>query len=116
MQAAAGRWREDPLRCRTEAGSVIGPASQRARYADLVEAAALLPVPDLTKVPLKEPSKFQILGKSIPRVDVPSKVDGSAGFGIDVRLPGMLRAVVARCRRLWSVAKPPGSGRSLPRG
>ncbi|HXB55920.1 MAG TPA: molybdopterin cofactor-binding domain-containing protein, partial [Vicinamibacteria bacterium] len=97
LQAAAGRWMEDPLRCRTEAGSVIGPASQRARYADLVEAAALLPVPDLTKVPLKEPSKFQILGKPIPRVDVPSKVDGSAEFGIDVRLPGMLRAVVARC-------------------
>jgi isoquinoline 1-oxidoreductase beta subunit len=97
VQAAAARWREDPLRCRTETGSVVGPASQRARYRDLVEAAALLPVPDLTKVPLKDPSKLRIIGKSIPRVDVPSKVDGSAKFGIDVRVPGMLRAAVARC-------------------
>lgn len=105
VQAAARRWREDPLRCRTEAGSVIGPTSQRARYADLVEGAALLPVPDLTKVPLKEPSQFHIVGKPIPRVDVPSKVDGSARFGIDVRLPGMLRAVVARCPALGGRVK-----------
>lgn len=105
VQAAARRWKEDPLRCRTEAGSVIGPTSQRARYADLVEGAALLPVPDLTKVPLKEPSQFQIIGRPIPRVDVPSKVDGSARFGIDVRLPGMLRAVVARCPALGGRVK-----------
>jgi isoquinoline 1-oxidoreductase beta subunit len=97
VQTAATRWKEDPLRCRTEGGNVFGPTSQYAPYADLVEAAALLPVPDLTNVPLKEPSKFRIIGKSIPRVDLPPKVDGSARFGIDVRVPGMLRAVVARC-------------------
>jgi two-component system, LytTR family, response regulator len=46
---------------------------------------------------LKQPRDFRFIGKPLPRTDVPSKVDGSAGFGIDVRVPNMLFAVIARC-------------------
>jgi isoquinoline 1-oxidoreductase beta subunit len=97
VRVAAARWNEAPERCRTEAGRVLGPRGQHASYAELVEAASRLPVPDLEKVQLKDPAAFKIIGRSIPRVDIPSKVDGSAEFGIDVRVPGMVYAVVARC-------------------
>jgi isoquinoline 1-oxidoreductase beta subunit len=54
-------------------------------------------VPDFTKVALKKPDEFEIIGKVVPRKDIPSKTDGSAIFGIDVRVPGMLYAMVERC-------------------
>jgi isoquinoline 1-oxidoreductase beta subunit len=63
----------------------------------LVETASKIPVPELDKVPLKDPKDFRIAGKPMPRVDTPAKVDGSAVFGLDVRIPGMLFAVIARC-------------------
>jgi CO/xanthine dehydrogenase Mo-binding subunit len=62
-----------------------------------VESASKRPIPDLATVPLKSPRDFQIVGKATPRKDIPLKTDGSARFGIDVRLPGMLYAVVERC-------------------
>jgi isoquinoline 1-oxidoreductase beta subunit len=65
------------------------------RYGALVDKAAALPVP--ASVPLKDPAAFKVLGKSLPRLDVPAKVDGSAIFGIDVKLPGLLTARVVRC-------------------
>ncbi|MGH9703644.1 MAG: xanthine dehydrogenase family protein molybdopterin-binding subunit, partial [Candidatus Acidiferrales bacterium] len=55
------------------------------------------PVPDFKKVTLKNSDNFSIVGQSMPRADIPSKVDGSAMFGLDVRVPEMLYAVVARC-------------------
>ncbi len=64
---------------------------------ELVEAASQLPVPDLATVTLKKPEEFELIGKSLPRTDIPAKVDGSATFGLDVRVPGMVYAVVARC-------------------
>ncbi len=72
-------------------------ASHKATYGELVEAAAKLPRPDPEKVELKDENDFQLIGHATPRVDIPSKVNGSAQFGIDVRVPGMLFAVVARC-------------------
>jgi isoquinoline 1-oxidoreductase beta subunit len=54
-------------------------------------------LPDPEKVPLKNESQFDLIGHATPRVDIPSKVNGSAGFGLDVRVPDMLFAVVARC-------------------
>jgi isoquinoline 1-oxidoreductase beta subunit len=96
VAAAAQNWGVAPESCRTENGSVIHDASgRRARYGSLAEAAAKLPVPE--KPPLKHAKDFRIVGKSLPRLDIPAKVDGSAQFGIDVRVPGMLFAVVARC-------------------
>jgi len=76
---------------------IHGPRKTRFDYSELVEAAAKLPIPDFKKVTLKNPNDFNIVGTSIARADIPSKVNGSAKFGIDVRVPDMLFAVVARC-------------------
>ncbi len=95
LAAAAARWGVEPASCRAEAGKVIHPASRRTLgYGQLAAAAATLPVPQ--DPPLKDPKAFRLLGKRIPRLDTPSKVNGRAAFGMDVRLPGMLFATVAR--------------------
>jgi len=95
VQAAALGWNVDPAECRTENGAVIHDASQRSiRYGDLADSAAKLPVPD--SVFMKEPDEFVLLGKPRPRLDTPAKVDGSAVFGMDVQLPGLLTATLAR--------------------
>lgn len=96
VQAAAAQWKMDAAKLTTDSGTVIGPSGQRATYGALVAAASKLPVPDHKTVALKDPAKFRIIGKATPRADLPSKTDGSAQFGIDVRVPGMLYAVVAR--------------------
>jgi isoquinoline 1-oxidoreductase subunit beta len=96
MQAAAARWGVDKSQCRTENGTVVNSATNaRLSYGSLAEAAAKLPVP--SNVTLKDPAQFRLIGKPLQRVDTPAKVTGKATFGIDVRLPGMLYAVVARC-------------------
>jgi isoquinoline 1-oxidoreductase beta subunit len=98
VRAAATAWNVEPATCRAEKGFIVhGPRRRRLAYGELVEAASKLPVPDFNKVPLKNPDDFHIVGQSIARTDIPSKVDGSARFGIDVRVPGLLYAVVARC-------------------
>jgi isoquinoline 1-oxidoreductase beta subunit len=97
LRTAAGQtWGVPENTLTTEKGTVIHAASgRRARYGELVEKAAAVPVPkDIT---LKDPKNFSLLGKSIPRVDIPEKVNGSAKFGMDVRLPDMLFARVLRC-------------------
>jgi isoquinoline 1-oxidoreductase beta subunit len=78
----------------TEAGVVIHAGSgKRVGYGELVDAAAKLPVPE--KVALKDPSQFRIIGKSVKRLDLAGKVNGSTVFGIDVKVPGMKIATVA---------------------
>ncbi len=96
VEAAADQWKVDPATLTTENGTVIGPGGKQLAYGALVEAAAKLPVPDLKTIALKDPAKFKLIGTSVPRYDVPSKTNGTAQFGGDVRLPGMLHAVVAR--------------------
>ena len=54
-----------------------------------------MPVPD--EAPLKDPKDFDIIGQRIPRVDLPVMLNGSAIYGLDVKIPGMLYAVVERC-------------------
>ena len=96
VEAAAQRWGVDKSTCRAEKSTVVNTASNaRLSYGSVAEAAARLPVP--ANVALKEPSQFKIVGKSTKRLDTPGKVDGSTTFGIDVRLPGMLYAVIQRC-------------------
>ncbi|MCK7593290.1 xanthine dehydrogenase family protein molybdopterin-binding subunit [Pseudomarimonas salicorniae] len=96
MEAAAERLEVPRESLRTESGSVIDTASgRRLAYAELAAAAAKLPVPDAAAVALKPASEFRLIGKGQARIEAPGKVDGSAGFGLDVRLPGMLTAVVA---------------------
>jgi isoquinoline 1-oxidoreductase subunit beta len=98
ITAAANRWQVSRESCRAEDGHVKHTASGRnLGYGELVEDAAKLTPPDATKVALKDPKDYRLIGHSMPRRDVPSKVDGSAQYGMDVRIPGMLYAVVARC-------------------
>ncbi|MDP9065195.1 MAG: molybdopterin-dependent oxidoreductase, partial [Pseudomonadota bacterium] len=95
IEAAAERWRVEPAACRAHDGSIVGPAGQSVRYADVAEAASKRP--PRKDVVLKARSAFQLIGRPLARIDSPGKVDGSAEFGIDVRLPGMLYAALAQC-------------------
>jgi isoquinoline 1-oxidoreductase subunit beta len=95
ISAAAQRWNVSRESCQTRKGVVLSGAHQ-ATYGELAEAAAKLPIPFLKQVPLKDPKDFLYIGKPVPRVDIPSKSDGSAIFGMDVRVSGMVRAVIAR--------------------
>jgi isoquinoline 1-oxidoreductase subunit beta len=98
ITAAAQQWRAKKRDCRAENGTVVhGPTNRRLSYGELVKAASELPLINPDAITLKQPKDFRFIGKHIPRTDVPSKVDGSATFGIDVRVPGMLFAVIARC-------------------
>ncbi len=94
IAAAAKRWGVDPASCRAERGAVIHTASnRRITYGALAAAAAEIPVPD--HVVLKRPEDFKLIGTPAKRLDTPAKVNGTAQFSIDVRLPGMLIATVA---------------------
>ncbi len=98
ITAAASRWNVPKSECEARQGGVRHEKSSRtASYGELVEAASKLPVPDPEKVVLKDEAEFEIIGHPVPRVDIPSKVNGSAQFGIDVRVPDMLFAMVTRC-------------------
>jgi isoquinoline 1-oxidoreductase beta subunit len=95
IAAAAQAWGVEPASCRAERGVVIHAVSRRRlAYGRLVERAARLPVP--TTVTLKDPKDWRIAGKALPRLDTRVKVNGTAQFGIDVRVPGMLTALIAR--------------------
>ena len=95
IAAAAQNWNVDAQTCRAEKGYVIHAASgRRAAYGSLAEAASKQTPP--TDIPLKDPKNFTIIGKPIHRLDTPSKTNGTAQFGLDVYIPGMLTAVVAR--------------------
>jgi isoquinoline 1-oxidoreductase beta subunit len=95
VAAAALRWRVDPGLCRVRNGSISGPGGRTVTYGDVAAAAAKMPVPKDVK--LKPKDNFQIIGKPRLRIDSAGKVDGSAEFGIDVKLPGMLYAALAQC-------------------
>jgi isoquinoline 1-oxidoreductase subunit beta len=96
VTAAAQTWSVPENTCTTDKGEVVHKASgRRVRYGSLVEKAAALPVPK--NVALKDPKDFRLLGQSLPRLDVPDKVNGKAGFGLDVKRPGLLTARVVRC-------------------
>jgi isoquinoline 1-oxidoreductase beta subunit len=96
LEAAAQKWSVDASECSAESSTILhGPTKRRLTYGSLAEAAAKLPVPQ--NVPLKDPKQFHTIGKPTKRLDTPEKVNGSAQYGIDTRLPGILYAVVERC-------------------
>ena len=68
------------------------PSGRRATYGELAEIASTVAVPKVEDVPLKKATSFRLVGKAAGRVDTPSKVNGSAVFGLDVRVPAMLFA------------------------
>ena len=96
IAAAAQQWYVEPSACHVENGAVVHNATnKRLGYGALAERAAKLPVP--ANPALKDPKDYKYIGKPMKRLDTPSKVNGKAGFGIDVRLPNIQHAVVARC-------------------
>jgi isoquinoline 1-oxidoreductase beta subunit len=95
VAAAAEKWKVDASACKAANGAVTGPGGKKATYGQLAEAAAKQPVPKDVK--LKDPSQWKYVGTPVKRFDTPSKVNGTAEFGIDVRLPGMLYAALAQC-------------------
>lgn len=98
IEAAAQRWKVPAAECEAASSVVTHTKSGRkATYVELFDAASKLPVPGADSVKLKDPSQFTLIGKDMPRIDAPSKANGSARFGLDVRLPGMVYAVIARC-------------------
>jgi len=105
IAAAAQIWGVAPEACYSEKGVVIHqPTGQQLAFGELVINAGSLPVPKEREVPLKDPQDFRIIGTSVGRVDNPDIVMGKATFGLDVRLPGMLFA---------SLARPPAFGAKL---
>jgi isoquinoline 1-oxidoreductase subunit beta len=95
IRAAAAEWNVEPATCGTEPGHVVHAASgRRVSYGKVAEKAADLKPPQ--NVPLKNPKDFRLVGKPTRRLDTPDKVNGKAVFGLDVQLPGLLVALVAR--------------------
>jgi isoquinoline 1-oxidoreductase beta subunit len=91
VQAAANKWGVAASSLKAENGVVSG-GGKSATYGELASAAASIPVPK--EVKLKDASQFNIVGKAIPRLDTPAKVNGTAEFGIDVKVPGLVYASV----------------------
>ena len=94
IAAAARAWRVDPAECYAKNGMVANARGKTLSYGELAAAAANMPVPK--EVKLKPKADFRLIGTSQPRLDTPGKVDGSAEFGLDVKLPGMLYAALAQ--------------------
>jgi isoquinoline 1-oxidoreductase subunit beta len=95
ITAAAQSWDVDPQTCHAAKGYVIHtPSGRRASYGSLADAASRIAPPK--DIPLKDPKDFTLVGKPVRRLDTPSKTNGTAQFGLDVYIPGMLTAVVAR--------------------
>jgi isoquinoline 1-oxidoreductase subunit beta len=94
IAAAAQQWNADLPSLRTESGTVLDGTNRKLTYGQLAEAAAKMTPP--AKLTLKDPKAFRLIGKPIKRLDTPEKISGKAIFGIDVKNPGMLTAVVSR--------------------
>ena len=93
MLNAARKWGVPVSQVRTEPNVVIGPGGKRLTYGEIAGFAKVPAVlPKVSASELKKPSEFRLIGKSLPRRDIPGKVDGSAKFAIDVQLPGMVYA------------------------
>lgn len=96
VKAAADTWQVPASECSTDDGRVLHPASNRsATYGELASKART--IGDAGDVALKDPKDFRWIGKPVPRLDVPNKVNGKAVFGLDVDLPDMKIAVIRRC-------------------
>jgi isoquinoline 1-oxidoreductase beta subunit len=99
IAAAARRWRVKAAECQAENGEVIHlPSGLRANYGELARAALTERAP--RAVTLKPPERFRLIGRALPRLEIPDMVAGRTVYGIDVALPGMQVAVVARAPRV----------------
>ena len=90
---AANRWGVSEADCYAENAHIINRKSkEKFTYGELAEAAGKIELAEIPK--LKEKKDWKILGKNVQRLDIPDKVNGSAEFGLDVRLEGMLFAAI----------------------
>jgi isoquinoline 1-oxidoreductase beta subunit len=103
LGAAAAKWNVDVASLKADGGFVTGPGGKKATYGQLAAAASKLPVPE--KVALKDPAEFRIVGKRTKRLDTPAKSNGTAEFGIDVKLPGMVYASLEQCPVIGGTVK-----------
>ena len=98
VRAAATRWGVEPGACHAELGRVIQTATGKSLdYGVLAGAAAALSPPSAPS--LKPRETWRYIGQPVPRLDLPTKVDGSAVYGLDVERPGMLVATLAQSPR-----------------
>jgi isoquinoline 1-oxidoreductase subunit beta len=102
ISAAAAKWNVDRSTLKADNGKVMG-GGKTATYGELAEAASKLPVPE--KPPMKDPKDFRIVGQRTKRLDTPAKTNGTAEFGIDVKLPGMVYASLAQCPVIGGTVK-----------
>ena len=94
VQAAALKWHVDAGQLTTARGRIYHAGSGRSvGYGEVASAAAAVPPPDLSAVPLKRPEQFTIIGRRVVGIDSARIVKGQPIFGVDTRLPGMLYAV-----------------------
>jgi isoquinoline 1-oxidoreductase beta subunit len=91
---AADKWKVDPASLTTEPGAVVNPKTGAKLTYGEIAAFGTVPdqLPEIDKAELKNKSDFRLIGKSMPRRDIPLKVNGSARFAIDTQLPGMVYA------------------------
>ena len=95
IEAAAQTWNVEASTCKTENGYVIHTSTgKKLSYGELVNKAATIKAP--ADVKLKDPKDFRFIGKPVKRLDTPSKINGTAVFGLDVKVPGLLTALIAR--------------------
>lgn len=112
LTAAATKWGVNASDCYAESGKVFHkPSNKSFTYGELIEEASKLDVPKDPK--LKDPKDFKMLGKSMPRPDVPMKVGGRAVYGIDAEVPGMLYASVQRCPVIGGTLKSFDAGEAM---
>ncbi|MFN6058743.1 MAG: molybdopterin cofactor-binding domain-containing protein, partial [Burkholderiales bacterium] len=95
IAGAAAEWGVPASSVKAANGMLTGPGGKKATYGQMAEAASKQPVPE--KPSIKAAKDFRGVGKRIPRLDVPAKVNGTAEFGIDVKLPGMVYASLEQC-------------------
>ena len=92
--AAADRWKVDPADCTVASGKCLHKATSRSLdYGALAAAAAAVQLP--VEPAIRSPDKYHLVGKWTPRLDTPAKLDGSAKFGIDAQVPGMVYAAAS---------------------
>jgi isoquinoline 1-oxidoreductase subunit beta len=104
LTAAANKWKIDKEKCKTDNHYVINTINnEKLFYGDLVEEAAKLDIPK--EIALKSPEEFIYIGKDLKSVDVHDFTHGKAKYGLDIRLPNMKYACIARCPVTFGTVK-----------
>ncbi len=104
IQAAAVKWAVLPTECYASKGHVFHkPSGKKFHYGELVVDASKLEPPK--NIPLKKPSEYKLIRKPLKRRDTPLKTNGTAMFGLDMKIPGMMYAMVERNPRMRGVVK-----------